>query len=325
MLFDSLYSQSKYRLNNSVDFLARLARGAREHSNIYHEIYSLLKETFKLNAAEADDLMYYWTQDGTVGWNIALDEMERSLQTMLVLERHETGVAKTLLNEFGIRDFGRYPIEMLRAQYDERDNRDLPYGIIMYPFSDWNGAFTYDAHIFRSLLEQLNGRQLVRIVEGASRREMTKRLIALNARYAPANRLHPEINDANDQTQPGHRISWAIVGGHGEKFSIQLGPSHDDDTEWDIVDFVGDNYGITRALKIFDDNPSIVLASCSTGQEEGIGQQMSTALSANITAPNVPTSIRDIKVLFDQSGKATFITEYYKDGATKKYSAGSVA
>lgn len=71
------------------------------------------------------------------------------------LEKEQVGVCKFLFKEFGIADFGRYPVKMLIRQYQEFENLQNPYGVIIFPRDDWNGAFYNDRPAFQSLYEKL--------------------------------------------------------------------------------------------------------------------------------------------------------------------------
>ncbi len=60
--------------------------------------------------------------------------------TIAELEEKQPGCVERLSHEFGIKDFARYPMELLLTQDTNRENTDTPYGIIMYDRQDHNGA-----------------------------------------------------------------------------------------------------------------------------------------------------------------------------------------
>lgn len=65
------------------------------------------------------------------------DFFGRNIDSIVDLERLRPGICKTLNQEFGIIFFGRYPVDVLIAQYDERNNTSMPYGAVIFPHSDW--------------------------------------------------------------------------------------------------------------------------------------------------------------------------------------------
>ena len=49
--------------------------------------------------------------------------------------------------------------------------------------------------------------------------------------------------------------------------------------------------GARKAVDFFDENPTFILASCSTGAKEGIAQELSSVFHAKVIAPENPTSV----------------------------------
>jgi hypothetical protein len=67
--------------------------------------------------------------------------------------------------------------------------------------------------------------------------------------------------------------------------------------------------GAQQASKFFKNDATIILESCSTGKEGGIGQQLSEALGIKVIAPKEPTSIGRIKSNLDND-RVDFDVEY---------------
>lgn len=232
-----------------------------------------------------------------------LGSVEEAIRCMRLLEQERPGAVATLQEEFGIEDFMRYPVGMLKEQYDHRDDVSIPYGIVMYPKADWNGAFT-TPDLLASLSDQVKGKYQVRIYEAGSRMDVARALIKTKQRYAQ---------------QGGGKISFALIGGHGEPGGIQFGDGGERE-EIRIQDLMG--RGASRAGgEFFEPNATVILESCSTGQRDGIGQKMSELLSARIVAPNIPTSTKEIRVTFDENGKPNF-SVVFGDGETMEYQKG---
>lgn len=227
------------------------------------------------------------------GWRKAGGKIEillKNLQTIYLLESQEPGICKTLMKEFGIVNFGRYPTELLFRAYDERDNKKDPYGIIIYPVADHNGAFYQHPWAFRELSKQLatNNYQL-RVYEG-SKIGYARALISANRRYQ-------------------HKISFAIIGGHGNPSSFRIDAKvsnsrtdsghtvtqEEADTRHVVTKEEIAKLGFSGIADYFEPNPTIILLSCSTGEKDGIAQEMSK-VGAKVLAPNKPAILKEMRV-----------------------------
>ncbi|GEM_PF-5953705 len=221
------------------------------------------------------------------------------------LETRHRGMTAVLQKEFGIKFFSRYPQELLIHQYEERDNKDTSYGVILYPQADHNGAFTCNTEVFSALYNQLNNdaafftKYGLRVVECDSKLSAVHRLNSMRKRYGPA--------------------TFGIVGGHGTEGSIALGSKGKNNVIY-ISDFSRKGGGALHSA--FIEHPTLILVSCTTGIEGGIGQKISE-LGAEIIAPDKPTNIETIFVLRNAEGKLTgFEVAYVNAGSTKVYANG---
>ena len=250
------------------------------------------------------------------------------------LEASQPGSAKKLYETYRIANFGRYETDMLLRQLEMADT-DTPYGVIVYPEADHNGAFFQNSQqLYDASLQLRVGGFETRIVEAGSQRELARRLLRLHKKYSPA----------------GNKFSFAIVGGHGSPNSVALGneksisppPLPDakkteaererelemwrltqstDTGSFETSDLLeGD--GINRALEEwFESNAPKVLVSCSTGAKGGIAERASTQTSGEVIAPKIPTNVKKIEVTFDGQGKPVFAVEY-SEGTAARYAAG---
>ena len=224
------------------------------------------------------------------------------------LEDKIPGATKVLHQEFKISDFWRYPTEVLVDQYKNRNNTEIPYGVIIFPIADHNGAFNQDTHLIKKLFNDTKGKYLIRIMEAEGKFSLARNLLSLDKKYGDK-----------------HKISFGLLGGHGTKNSIQFGPTTLNNlfSEKNLLrkkDFEGE--GVKKIKSFFEENPSIALVSCSTGKEKGIGQKISEIYGAEINAPDRPAALIQLSVSFDQNGKIKFDTEYYHSGLEMKYSRG---
>lgn len=215
----------------------------------------------------------------------------RNLFAIRSLEQKNQGSVQRLYEEFGIRDFARYPEELLVSQDKNRNDASTPYGVVIYPRNDHNGAF-YHPGPLQELYQDLQGGYHTRIVEAKGKIDIARKLIELDRRYGAQ-----------------HKISFAILGGHGTQDSIRFGDySHHKTDKLFTEDLMG--YGVRRTKHFFEENPTIILDSCSTGARAGIGQKLSQQIGARVIAPDQPCNTKSLhgKV---QQGKLIIDAEYY--------------
>ncbi len=258
---------------------------------------NLLDRNMEQYGVKFSELRQQWDKSS----NDKISSIERNLISMAKLENVKPGISNFLIREYGIYDFSRYPEDLLEDQFEQHDN-DVPYGLIMYPRNDHNGAFYQGKHVLDSLSKQLSKHGVhVRVVECEGRFDVARQLVRMNKKYGEAN-----------------KISFAIVGGHGNTDSIEFGGSDKPHT-LKIEDLQGG--GTQRASSFFVDKPTIMLVSCSTGAENGIGQELSVKLGAKVVAPSTPTNLEDIKVR-NKGGDLQFIVKYGDSQTTRRYRAG---
>lgn len=266
------------------------------------EIGSYLDQEVEKTGLDLSELETAWMQTGK-------EESYKSLRLynlfqLLRLEKEVPGAGSELFHQFGIADFARYPIEVLRKQYENKDNVEDPYGIMLYPRSDWNGAFYHEDEMIEKLHASLGGRYQLRIIECEGKWDIARQLISLNRKYAEA--------------EDGHKIAFAIVSGHGNKNIIDFGgtdPRH----RLHVDDFL--NKGIERTSSFFEGSPTFIMVSCTTGTEGGIAQEMSRSLSATVIAPSGITSLKSIAMNEDRGFDVNYSpgvqTQVYVNGEKK--------
>ena len=232
-----------------------------------------------------------------------------NLKKIKELESTKQGCVKFLYDKFGIADFSRYPSAILLDMVENYENKEKPYGMIIFPRNDWNGAFYHNHDILKQLHDQLNGEFLLRIAECENKTDIAKTLVKLDKLYNPAD-------------GSGHRMSLLILGGHGQKDNIRFG-GQDEKHSLHIEDLMG--RGVKKTTKFFEANPTIILNSCSTGVESGIGQELSEMLGAKVIAPKIPTSLSGIYATKDDKGKFVFDAEYHEQDSKNSYAQGDLA
>ncbi len=271
-----------------------------------------LKEMLTKYGFDPDEILDVWNgSDTEYGPE---PQIRSNMNTVFALEDQRPGIARLLYEEFGIRNFERYPESMLIAQFDEANDIEKPYGVRIQATHDWNGAFgrgfgTSGNKHWETLFQKIQDRYAFRIVEVKSRIEIARKLIELNRKYGER-----------------QKIAFAFIGGHGTKDYITLGGGRRH-TMLHREDLMGQ--GAQRAGSFFDSHPTIVLDSCSTGTEGGIGQELSRVFGAKIIAPDFRSyGFKNIEPILSDEG-IDFNVEYNTKGPKevigKVYSEGDIS
>jgi len=217
-------------------------------------------------------------------------DVSGSIDSIERLEEESPGAAKLLQEKFGIRNFARYPTELLVRQAEQAENKETRYGILINPAGDASGAFTTHRDVWHKMMKQLNEHGYeIRVIEG-DKIEIARKLIELNKEYGD-----------------NHRISFSIIGGHGDKDSIQFGGTPEKPSELTISEIFG-NRRVQQAMEFFEENPIFILVSCATGADGGIGEELS-GLNARVVAPRYDTGLEDIEVT-EENGVLQFDVQF---------------
>jgi hypothetical protein len=284
-------------------------------TNLIGSVYSGEMEEFGLNIIEEQltksglkggDFIDWWTKSYGNKKKDEAKALHSNLYTISKLNKLHPGAVKILTEKFSIYNFGRYPLNVLENQYKEIINKDLPYGVIIYPKDDWNGAFNDDEKIYEELMTQLQGKCNLRVVECASKWDVGRRLIEMSQNYGPA--------------------TFAIIGGHGSPDSVMLGDAFREGKggnadRYKLYKKDLEGKGVRSGVKFFIDSPTFILVACSTGKDTGIGQRLSEVFDAKVIAPETPANIKSIKAEFEENG-ALNLSAIYKEEAQRYYKQG---
>ena len=133
--------------------------------------------------------------------------MIRNLGYLHELENERPGSARYLTDNFGIVCFSRYPIETLIKQYDERDEKNKPFGVYVTARMDHNGSM-YD----------FNKRDKINIL--SSKTELNGfglKIIEVNNTVDAAKKIINLTNTLN------RKVSFLFINAHGSPNSLALG------------------------------------------------------------------------------------------------------
>jgi hypothetical protein len=168
-------------------------------------VFQRFYETFRVDCF---DLLQRWEEVGR-DQNTTNQYIADTVQQMHDLERQQPGICRVLRDRFHMRHFGRYDIDLLLRQYDERDTPG-PHAISLFASSDGNTALLQHAQNWLSpLFEKLRAKGIniiPRIFEAASPRECMVVLSQAKRRYGPASFGHIGVHgfEAVDGTHWGN-------------------------------------------------------------------------------------------------------------------------
>jgi flagellar biosynthesis/type III secretory pathway protein FliH len=266
----------------------------------YREIY----KAWRQSTTPLDERPLYLAKESIKSFSMVVYDNLKRLQE---LEKQSPEAARWLYDNWSIADFGRYPADVLAEQYQQRDNRTVPYGVVIMPRSDWNGAFYSTDYPLGELHTQVKGEFLLRIAECETKIDVVRMLRKFNSLYSP--------EDAS-----GQKISLLILGGHGSETSIRFGGK---DKKHILLIEDLDRTLADEPRGYFEDEPTFILASCSTGAKEAIGQKLSQKYGAKLIAPDVPTAPYKFVANRRRGGKWRFNAFYREDEAKKIFKQGT--
>lgn len=225
----------------------------------------------------------------------------KNFRALLALERATPGSVKKLWKEYGILTFARYPKELLLRQLSQEFDIDHPYGVVLYPREDWNGGFYSGKNALQDLStssEQLGVN--VRVFECEGRIDMVKKLVRLERAYGEK-----------------QKIKFALIGGHGDKSSLQFAPDSAMIKEINKGNIIHSK-ALPELRSFFDPQATVILNSCSTGTDDGIGQTLSKLAHIRVIAPDFNCGLKKL-ALVQEGNNLNFEVEYSGSAYTRDY------
>ena len=286
-----------------------------QEGSLAWKVYKAIIEGFGLNYSEMVNGMSSTEINGLnklkeISSNSA-EMLKSNFRQMCLLEMQEPGICRFLHQEFGIKHFSRYPLPVLLAQYQERENTQKAYGVIIYPDSDWNSAFNSNRErgiIATFHLDLSDCGYLLRICEVRNLGKLGRRLLELDKKYGDF-----------------QKISFAIIGGHGTKERVRFGGDKSGYSREGLAEgltrFTLEKERANRAKNFFIPQPTIILQACSSDELGAIMAKMG-GIVFSYKEPGSISSIRARKkpggiLEFDvkaESKKGEDITAYLGPG-----------
>ncbi|MBP7811390.1 MAG: DUF4347 domain-containing protein [Candidatus Moranbacteria bacterium] len=232
----------------------------------------------EFNVIDGESIIRRWQSKNTI--NLL------NLYSMREIERKLPGSVKLLNESYGICEFARYPVELLVEQV-KNHNKDVPYGVAMFPEKDETDAFDEQVEILQQLYDDTRGKHLTRVYEISRESSIRRFLVAMRLKY------------------PKEKISYLILVGHGEEKGMEF--SRKSSLDKDVLE----RSSSMGAIKdMFIQKPSVALFSCSTGADDGFAQFLSEKLEASVKAPKTPAGSKSLRVIYDNHGKPALNPKY---------------
>lgn len=292
--------------NISKNLLAKLA--AFSNPQIREGVTSrFIAPLFSSYGLDFNQLESVWGKGDEFKTTVA-QNLIRIFELEKVFPEAKGNVCRTLSNEFGIKHFARYPLDILMDMYKER-NTHKPYGLALFPVADHSGAFYLAMRDLRDFYKKLKILDIgIRVYECGSKFGLAKAVAKADRHYGQKN-----------------KPSFIIIAGHGTPDSITFG---DPGTEYDASRITTENTreilhqsdfkeeGTKRMGKFLGEDTEIILFSCSTGVKRGIAQAMSEKYPGYIvTAPVSPATGIVLNPVKEANGKIHIDVSYLSTGA----------
>jgi len=246
----------------------------------WEKIIEMLKK-YQFDRETIERIISKW-QFGGGSDNFMPEAFAKNMEALQSIEKERPGIAKFLISKFGLYNFGRYPESLLIKQYDEYENQELPYGVVVFAEDDHNGFLFENKENLEEMAAGLEGKYLIRIMEANSKRYLLRLITRLRLKYGQ-----------------DHKISFAVIGSHGNSSLITLGNVNEHGREIFIRDVI--RYG-GRKYQLFEDNANLALITCQTGEKGGIGNEISKAINVKTVAPVDHSGLESIKPILKKDG-----------------------
>lgn len=260
-----------------------------------NRLLSSILHGYGLNEKEITDTWKMSSFESLPHQDVTARDAFMNLERLRSLEQMRPGSALVLEKEFGIKFFGRYNEDLLVRQYDQRNNSDIPYGVLIQGYHDANGIFMVGDKEVGNFASRLEGKYDLRVLEVSGKKDLSDKSNSLDKRYGD-----------------GQKISFAVISGHGTEETVRLGK----DVWWknifskrdDSVIGSKDVDWIQSIRHVFNDSPWIIFNACSTGAENGVAQKISKAIGGFTMAPETPSAgmIQDAIPVFENGKLAGF-------------------
>jgi len=230
------------------------------------------------------------------------DENEQEVRSRL--EEQAPGCTTFLEEKHNITHFARYPDTVLLDMYERRNDRDMPWGVMIVAKADHNGAF-YHQDALAELHNEFGGQFQTRIIEADTVEEALALTQALVTEYGQA--------------------SYGMLCAHGHEDGFHLGEEGTGDTEENPdlhTSHLGTMLELSELLQTsLKEEAEICFVSCSTGKNaDSIAPQVANLSERTTHAPTTDTNIDSFGA--HRAGGVLRFNPEYTEGNARKTEAG---
>jgi hypothetical protein len=237
------------------------------------------------------------------------ESLAQNFKAVTLLEQYSPGTTTRLQNEYSIKLPGRYPIEMLIRQLEAPPHPGDSYGIMILPEADENGAFLSQREVYRKLYDSMEQNQKVVVFEATDVLDLVS-----------------HINKTRHKYESVGKMSFAIIGGHGQDYSLRLGGTRYDRkyndvqmrrTELSDADLF--RPGAQAVNECFDDDADIILVACKAGSDMGLSFEISMEKpEAIVTAPKISAGLQSLEAYTKPNGKVGVRGEFTQNSTSRR-------
>lgn len=192
------------------------------------------------------------------------------------LEKARPGIVKFLAQEYGILTFSRYPIDLLIEQFDTREEKGVPYGVMVVAKHDENGIIYDQRDEFRHAYEQAKAS-------------------GTRLKIYEAEKADDIIDDVEKAFARHGQLSYMFVLAHGGDNMFALSLADDGVTSESLRKLASMRHAFT-------DTAMIAFLSCTLGVSGGFAQELSSII------PNIDIHAADMPVRIQEHGIHIFVS-----------------
>lgn len=253
----------------------------------------ILKQCLSRYTTNGDAILQAWIDSAGVPADV--------LQSMRRIERAQPGAITTLMREFGVANYHRYPESVLIKQVERQSESKPNYGIIMGARADHNSALVGTKQAIEHLANQLADDCDLVVVEFGTMSELNERLRVVGTQQPPTRQ----------------QAKFGLIMAHGNRDAIVGGRVRDGGDAYVTVADAGTTLHAARH-KYFTPDATWIISVCETGQPGGMAEVIAEDLDITTIAPPFQAGVEDITVRRLGDGRYDFKVRYQDQGLLQR-------
>lgn len=277
-------------MHSRPDYLATLTEDQKRRFTESDQLLEpILRQCLSRYTTEGDAVLQAWIDSAGVPVDV--------LASMRRIERAQPGAITTLMQNFGVANYHRYPESVLLKQVERQPKPKPNYGIIMGARADHNSALVGTKQAIEHLANQVADDCDLVVVEFGTMSELNERLKVVGAQQPPTRQ----------------QAKFGLIMAHGNKDTIVGGRVRDGGDAYVTVADVGTILRQARQ-QYFTPDATWIISACETGQPGGIGEVIADDLDIATIAPPFQAGVEEITVSRSESGAYDFRVRYRDQG-----------